>query len=528
MTKSHSAGAAVSSSGFCAFVSYSHVDSKIARKLHRQLETYRLPIQLRKGSTFAARYRSESRVGKVFRDREDLPAAQDLSLAVKEALQNSQSLIVLCSPNAQSSPWVAREIELFRSLHPDRVIVAAHISGKAEEAFPAPLMTGGQPVIADLRAAGSEWQLGFLKIVAEVASVRLDTLVQCDSQRRVRRVIAVTFGALVALIVATGMTVFALGARNDAKHQQADAERLVEFMLTELRDELKGVGRLDVMNDVNQRALDYYDQPGDLGNMPAESLERRARILRAMGDDDREREQYLSALEKYTKVQRITESLLHKEPNDIVRIFWHSRSENALGLLFGEMKNHQKSLFHYINAKILIDKLIDHADSNEDFLLTKSEIYSNICAHYLIHKLSSEKALKYCIISTRSGEALLEQKPKDENRISMLALNYAWQGDALIANRRIKEGFEFHQHHLRLVEQLVKSNPKNARWQTQKMQSYMGIADLIIKYKDPSFAIKYINESKNIAETLIIRDNKNKSIYSWMNRIKIIEDKIYR
>ena len=63
---------------FRAFVSYSHADAAIAQKLHRKIETYRLPQHLQ-----ADRIDNQDngRLGRIFRDREDLPAAQDLSVA---------------------------------------------------------------------------------------------------------------------------------------------------------------------------------------------------------------------------------------------------------------------------------------------------------------------------------------------------------------------------------------------------------------------------------------------------------------
>lgn len=81
------------------------------------------------------------------------------------------------------------------------------------------------------------------------------------------------------------LTAAALEARKEAERQRSEAEGLVEFMLTDLRDRLKGVGRLDVMTAVNQRALHYYEDQ-DLAALPADSLERRARVLHAMGEDD--------------------------------------------------------------------------------------------------------------------------------------------------------------------------------------------------------------------------------------------------
>jgi len=59
---------------FSAFVSYSHADKKAAQKLHRRLEGYRLPKHV--AETLADRD-EPAKLGQIFRDREDLPAAED-------------------------------------------------------------------------------------------------------------------------------------------------------------------------------------------------------------------------------------------------------------------------------------------------------------------------------------------------------------------------------------------------------------------------------------------------------------------
>jgi hypothetical protein len=273
--------------GYRAFISYSHRDAAFGRRLHRRLEGYRLPRRL--AGRGGARGPAPRRLVPIFRDREELPAAHDLTAQVRAALAASDSLVVVCSPNARGSPWVSREVEVFRALHPYRPVLAALIEGEPEEAFPEPLRTGEvEPLAADFRKGRDGPRLGLLKLVAGVAGVGLDQLVQRDAQRRLRAVTAVTAGALVLALGMGGLAAFALQQRAEAERQRAEAEGLIEFMLTDLRTRLKGVGRLDVLTAVSERALDYYaDQ--ELRRLPADSLERRARILHAIGEDDMER-----------------------------------------------------------------------------------------------------------------------------------------------------------------------------------------------------------------------------------------------
>ena len=99
---------------YWAFISYSHQDSSWGRWLHRALETYRIPQRL-VGLPIAAGV-VPRRLAPVFRDRDELPTAADLDRSVAEALRQSWSLIVICSPAAAQSRWVNEEVREFQQL----------------------------------------------------------------------------------------------------------------------------------------------------------------------------------------------------------------------------------------------------------------------------------------------------------------------------------------------------------------------------------------------------------------------------
>ena len=67
------------SEGFAyrAFLSYSHGDKALAKRLHREVESYRIPANLVGKSTLVGKV--PRRLRPIFRDREELPASGDLS-----------------------------------------------------------------------------------------------------------------------------------------------------------------------------------------------------------------------------------------------------------------------------------------------------------------------------------------------------------------------------------------------------------------------------------------------------------------
>jgi len=97
---------------YAAFISYSRKDAAFARKLHRTLESYRIPASV---GSFELAGSRKNRLYPVFRDREEL-AAGDLGERLQAALKASARLIVVCSPNAAASIWVEKEIQTFIEL----------------------------------------------------------------------------------------------------------------------------------------------------------------------------------------------------------------------------------------------------------------------------------------------------------------------------------------------------------------------------------------------------------------------------
>ncbi|MEP2777182.1 MAG: toll/interleukin-1 receptor domain-containing protein [Luteolibacter sp.] len=158
-------------SEYWCFISYRHADNKEqdrdwATWLHHEIERYDIPFDL-VGTTNKRGDLIKDRIYPVFRDEESLPADTDLSNVIGNALDRSKFMVVLCSPRAVESRYVAQEITHFKKSGKQDKIIAAILAGEpgsaAEECFPAPLRqslgTDGElrddasiePIAADFR-----------------------------------------------------------------------------------------------------------------------------------------------------------------------------------------------------------------------------------------------------------------------------------------------------------------------------------------------------------------------------------------
>jgi tetratricopeptide (TPR) repeat protein len=216
-----------------AFISYSHDDERVARWLHRALETYQIPRRLREIHGIPA-----ERLAPIFRDRDEFASSSDLSTAIREALMASEALIVICSPAAARSRWVNAEVAAFLGAcaAPVLCLMTGGQPGSAATCFP-PALRGKEPLAADLAVDGR--RTAKLKLVAGLLGVGLDELIQRDAHRRQRRLTLVTAGSVVGMLLAVGLSFYAFNAERRAAAAQVRAEHearlsgeLTEFLLS--------------------------------------------------------------------------------------------------------------------------------------------------------------------------------------------------------------------------------------------------------------------------------------------------------
>jgi len=448
-----------------AFISYSHADAGLAGWLHRKLESARLP--------------DGDRLAPIFIDRAELAAAPDLSAQVRDALARSAALIVVASPAARASRWVDQEVRLFRELHPERPVLAALIAGEPAEAFPDALLQAAgaslEPLAADFREGQDGKRLGLLKIAAGLSGQPLDRLVQRDAQSRQRRVMAVTAGAVVLSIVLATLLAVAIRARNEAERQRAEAEGMVEFMLTDLRDKLKGVGSPKIMAAVNQRALDYYANQ-DLSNLSDESLDRRARVLHAMGEDDERLGNFPAAVEKYREARRITEAVLARRPQDPEAIFTHAQSEFWVGEAAWQTGD-LDTAGTYWNAYARQAEALSKAEpGSKRALLELGYANGNLCELSARAGAETGKILDKCRKASEFMRQALRLDPGDAKVALALANRLGWLADAETRAGQYDAAIALRREEAGILDRLLKSDPDNRSYKERRLWPEVGIA----------------------------------------------------
>lgn len=445
-----------------AFLSYSHRDKQMAQWLHRKLESYRFPPGLL-GEGEAGRLRP------IFKDRDELAASENLSEAIQQALAESDALIVLCSPSAAISPWIAKEIDLFKRIHGDHDVFPAVIDGDPPYNMPPPLLVhysdGApsdepvEPAAADLRPEGDGRKLGVLKLAAGLGGVQLDALVDREARRRNRRMAAISAASLLGMIIAIGLAVFAIQQRDAARAERAEANGLVEYMLTDLREQLEPVGRLEVLDGVGSRAMEYYARQ-KIENLTPEELGRRAKAVQLVAEIQNLRGNNDEALPAFREAARTTAELLARDPDDPQRMFNHGQSLFWVGYIAwqrGDMAEARQSLQEYSDIST---RLAARDRANLDWQMEEAYSFSNL-GTLANDEGRYEEALPLFKRSVEIASRVATAEDRPPARLVELGLTMSWLATTQQLLGEFKGSTQTRRDEIALYREALEGEPEN-------------------------------------------------------------------
>jgi serine/threonine-protein kinase len=104
-----------------------------------------------------------------------------------------------------------------------------------------------------------------------------------DRPKRMRRRLVVAVAVLVLAAASVKYTLDQRTAREQADRRRTQAENLIGFMLGDLRGKLESVGRLDLLADVGDQAIEYFAAVPE-SELSEEELSRRCQALNQIGE----------------------------------------------------------------------------------------------------------------------------------------------------------------------------------------------------------------------------------------------------
>lgn len=518
------------------FLSYSHADTKWARWLMRRLEGWRVPQRLR--GRVAPIGEVGARIAPVFRDRDELPTTSDLGESIRAALRESATLVVICSPAAAKSRWVREEIVAFKRLHGERRVFGFIVSGepKAEgtdedcfsPALRAEIGSDGELsarpaeiVAADARATGDGKEVALVRLLAGLLGVGFDELRQREQARRLRRMTWIAAGSAVGMAVMFGLAVAAWRARNDAQRRQANADDLLTFMLGDLRDELKKIGRLSVLDAVGAKAMAYFDSL-DVRDASDTALARQATALTQIGQNRLDQVRYAEAAVAFATAYERAAALVKRNPANKDMWFERGRAEHWLGytdLQRRELASAGAWFAKYRDTAIGLWEL-DRADARSRHEVAYAE---QSLAVLKVGAGDYVAARPSFVVERQMLEQLLAAKAGDLQLRFEISVNDSWQG--VVAERMGDFGAAIERFGgaAAALEALMQDDPRTAQWPTECAERYLHKGVVLGLVNRRAEAVAAFKRARELIEPIAANDPQNRVAGSRVASLDILQ-----
>ena len=517
------------STQYTAFISYSHRDSRWAKWVQRAIENYRLPKPL------ASEMGRSRKLGKVFRDREELSTGQNLGDHLTAALDSSDNLIVICSPNSKASPWVAKEIEYFKALGRGDRIFCLLVEGGAES-LAAPLLTDVdgnplEPLAADPRDEGDGKRLAILKLISGILDTNLDQLAQRERARRQRIFLGYAGLANVFLIAVGAALYFEQERQNEAEQKALEREL--------------GIDNIVSMTDFVKRTRQYYDKGAlkyvsdefskylvrfDDTDLTTDQRVAKADALRVVGEATYDLGDVEKALQAYSDSRELYYQASRENPVDVDLAIEAAFADFYVGVTHfyeGNLAAAKQPLEHYARQisglyetnpdhPVLIQESIAAPTTVLTLLVESSEVMSQVLRTQIdTVSAAVDAAIK---LSPDNTEVLfLAQSPMD------------YAAHAHMKSCEVFNALPYREKAVEYAGKAVELDPRNRDYQTNLANALFALADMYLITDEPQKAIAPYLETLELQSDLLADDPQNEYLAGRQlaTRLQLLAAKTY-
>jgi tetratricopeptide (TPR) repeat protein len=473
-------------------LSYSHRDRAWCQWLHGALEGYRIDKDLIGRTTPAGPVPKTLRP--IFRDREDFSAGHSLTAQTEAALEGSQFLVAICSPNAAQSAYVNEEIRRFKALGRDDRIIPLIVDGEpgdpARECFPAALRfklapdgalsdEREEPIAADARPQGDGKNLARQKLVAGLLGLGLDEIVRRAERARRRR--NRIFGALAGVFLL--LAVAATGSAAYAWQQLKTNEAFLNATLTTATEIVNtAVAQAEKYNvprtatlDLLARAEVLFDNMAQYGRPTPELRYRKAAMLiefarnyEVLGDTGKQ-------LARAGEAHRLLAGLAAEKPDDLAYQRELSVAHHAVGDVLRARGQLDEALTSYRASLVIRERLAAADRGNAQWQRDLSGVHNRIG-----DALESQGKLDAALASYRKSvaicEAMAAADPNDAMWQRSLSVALGRVGDVLHLQGKLDEALASYRA---VHDRLAAAEAGNVAWQRERSVALGKIGDVL-------------------------------------------------
>jgi len=329
---------------------------------------------------------------------------------------------------------------------------------------------------------------------------------------RIRLAIMALIATLAVLTGIFGAT--ARSAQKQAEQSRTEAEDLMTYMLGEFVEKLRPLGRLELLDDVSKKAMDYLGKD-EVDKSSKASPVNRAKALRLIGEVRLNR----GHPEEAAKAFSLSQATLEHVPSEIPAAL---RERAIIAFMNGQLHLHRNELdkaSDYFNDYLrLSDRFAKAAPGDPTALLEQSYAFTSVGGVSLKRNNYKEAAgqfeqslaLKLKVKAIKKYDASLEVD---------IANSYSWLAEAKLKLGDLAAARELYSQEERTLRPI---HSGNGAWTHRLALSLIRQSVLQVALGDQNTALKYLGDAEQLLQQLVKTDPSNRA---WQTRLYSVQSR---
>ncbi|MBB6251582.1 winged helix-turn-helix domain-containing protein [Nitrospirillum iridis] len=340
---------------------------------------------------------------------------------------------------------------------------------------------------------------------AEAKALITASIRQARRADRWRLAVSVAFAVIAAVALFLGFR--ARQAESVAALRLHGAEDLVDYMLGDLAEKLRPLGRLDVLDGVAQKALGYLTVD-DAGQVPAASRLRQAKALQTLADVDRARGNLDAALKALDRADALLRANLAQGPVEPELL----KTLGTVAFWYGQIALDQGRIDE---AERRFTQYRDHAQRR--MTLAPEEPDGWVELSYALSSLGTlqlrQGEVDAAVTGFETSIALkrraLERRPEDRTLAAELANSLSWLANAEAQRGRLAVATTLYDQQHDVLDRLQAAEPAAPVWTYRMALADKLKASLLLAQGRPDEALAGLDGAAEAIDAIIRKEPNN-------------------
>jgi serine/threonine-protein kinase len=373
--------------------------------------------------------------------------------------------------------------------------------------------TGAPPAIAALIGRLKRLAPGERPTAADTA--RQLTWIR-DRRRRVAQRLLVAGVLLAGVLGAAKYTIDlarertrAVAAREEADRRRVQAEDLIGFMLGDLRKRLEPVGRLEILEDVGQKAMAYFAAVPE-SDLSDEELLRRSAALYQIGDVRIAQGNLEAATAPLQESLALARTLVERQPNDGDRLFGLGQSIFWVGFVHWRRHDLDAAEREFKAYRDVANRLTALDGNRDDWRREVAYANSNLgSVQEARGNLSAALAQYRACLAIE--EELGRKHPGDKDLQHSAAASHNAIGVVLRSIGQFAEALGEFRSELAIREALLSSAPANATYKLRLGIAHAHVGHVLAAQGKTAESIVEFTQAVDVYRRLVAQDGSNRA-----------------